>query len=39
MAVRHASTNGLAIDEHDRTFLRPLGHRPDGYPALSDLAL
>ena len=36
---RHASTNGLPIEERHRTFRWALGRRPDDHPSLSDLGL
>jgi hypothetical protein len=39
MTHRHASINDLPIDESQRLFHWPLGHRPDDHPSLSDLGL
>jgi uncharacterized protein len=39
MRVRHASINDLPIKESDRKYHWPLGRRPDGHPALSELGL
>jgi len=39
MAQRHASINDVAIEEHERLFLWPLGRRPDDHPGLSSLGL
>ncbi|WP_430245137.1 DUF1348 family protein [Neorhizobium sp. DAR64861/K0K2] len=39
MARRFASINDMPIPEKDRKFFWPLGRRPDGHPALSDLDL
>jgi len=39
MRVRHASINDLPIKESDRKYQWPLGRRPDGHPALSELGL
>ena len=39
MRWRVASINDLAIADGDRKFHWPLGRRPDGHPALSELGL
>jgi uncharacterized protein len=39
MRLRIASINDLPIAESDRHYRWPLGRRPDGHPALSDLGL
>jgi nuclear transport factor 2 (NTF2) superfamily protein len=39
MARRLASINDLPITEAERTFLWPLGRRPDDHPSLSELGL
>lgn len=39
MAVRHASINDLAINEHERLYKWPQGRRPENHPGLSDLGL
>ena len=39
MQKRYASINDLAIQESERKFHWPLGHRPDDHPSLSDLDL
>lgn len=39
MAVRRASINDLAIEEHERLFRWPLGPRPEDHPGLTDLGL
>ena len=39
MQRRHASINDLPIAESERKFHWPLGRRPDGHPALSELGL
>jgi nuclear transport factor 2 (NTF2) superfamily protein len=39
MRLRIASINDLPIGETDRHYRWPLGRRPDGHPALSDLGL
>jgi uncharacterized protein len=37
MRLRLACINDLPIEESDRSYRWPLGRRPDGHPALSDL--
>jgi nuclear transport factor 2 (NTF2) superfamily protein len=39
MTHRHASINDLPIPQFARKFFWPLGRRPDGHPALSELGL
>jgi nuclear transport factor 2 (NTF2) superfamily protein len=39
MRLRIASINDLPIAEADRRYRWPLGRRPDGHPAFSDLGL
>lgn len=39
MRIRFACINDLPIKEADRKYHWPLGRRPDGHPALSELGL
>jgi uncharacterized protein len=39
MEFRYASINDLPINESERKFHWPQGHRPDDHPGLSDLGL
>lgn len=39
MQRRYASINDLPIENTERSFFWPLGHRPDDHPGLSDLGL
>jgi len=39
MRLRIASINDLPIKESESKYHWALGHRPDGYPGLSDLGL